>query len=244
MTYTLRGIPADGVHNPPPPPPSLPLSSRCGFTPAEAAQCLPSLAQDCALALHVDSQCRRLAITSSLLQSWDLFITDTDLVSQQLAPLQGDSSSPSSSMLQLHSHTGLSLMDLRLRFLQLKHLNRQLGMLLPLVDLRCSHPLSLSSRLRDAVPLLFYDVKISFLHGVLNTATRRSLDQPPPEIKMDPLESVSGMACVPVCSCELPSLHLPSRTAIHCLLCSVLSGSLPDVGCSLTPAVCPTSQWR
>ena len=41
-------------------------------------------------------------------------------------------------------------------------------------------------------PLLFYDIKISFLHAVLNASTRRSLEQPPPEIKMDPLESVAG----------------------------------------------------
>ena len=63
---------------------------RCGFTPAEAiAQCQPSPDQDHALVLHVDAQCRRLAITSSQLHSWDVTITDTDLVSQDLALLQG-----------------------------------------------------------------------------------------------------------------------------------------------------------
>ena len=47
-------------------------------------------------------------------------------------------------------------------------------------------------------PFLFYDVKISFLHSILNSSTRRSLDQAPPEIKMDPLETVGGvcMYCV------------------------------------------------
>ena len=47
--------------------------------------------------------------------------------------------------------------------------------------------------MRHAAPLLFYDVKISFVHSVLNTVTRRTLDQPPPEIKMDPLETVAGV---------------------------------------------------
>ena len=75
----------------------------------------------------------------------------------------------------------------------MKHINRQLSQLLPLVDMRSTHPLSLGSRMRHTAPLLFYDVKISFLHSVLNTVTRRSLDQPPPEIKMDPLETVAGV---------------------------------------------------
>lgn len=107
-------------------------------------------------------------------------------------------------------YAGVSLADLRLRFLQLKHINRQLSRLLPLVDLRSLHPLSLSSLLRNAAPLLFYDVKISFLHSVLNAATRRSLDQPPPEIKMDPLESISGLLwCTLFYIPPLPPLLLP-----------------------------------
>ena len=176
---------------------------RCGFSPAEAAaQCQPSQEQDHALVLHVDAQCRRLAITSSQLHSWDITITDTDLVSQDLALLQGND--PHHLLLHLSLPlAGLSLADLRLRFLQLKHINRQLSQLLPLVDMRCTHPLSLGSRMRQTAPLLFYDVKISFLHNVLNTATRRSLDQPPPEIKMDPLETVAGRL-----------YHLPSLTAV------------------------------
>jgi len=60
------------------------------------------------------------------------------------------------------------------------------------VDLRSTHPLTLGTLLARMAPLLFYDIKISFLHAVLNASTRRSLDQPPPEIKMDPLESVAG----------------------------------------------------
>ena len=41
------------------------------------------------MVVHVDAQCRRLSITSSQLQSWDIAITDTDLVSETLTPLQG-----------------------------------------------------------------------------------------------------------------------------------------------------------
>ena len=102
---------------------------------------------------------------------------DTHITSQKLSPLQG-----------------LSLSDVRLRFLQLKHINRQFSLLLPAIDMRSTHPLSLGSLLTKMSPLLFYDVKIAFLHSVLNASTRRSLDQAPPEVKMDPLEVVGGIA--------------------------------------------------
>ena len=96
--------------------------------------------------------------------------------------------------------SGVSLSDLRLRFLQLKYINRQLHLLLPVTDLRSPHPLSLGARLSRLAPLLFYDVKLTFLHAVLNASTRRSLDQAPPEIKMDPLESLTGQSvCLSVC---------------------------------------------
>ena len=98
----------------------------------------------------------------------------------------------------MYIRTGQSISEIRLRFLQLKQLNRQLPWLLPLVDLCSTHPLSLGSLLSNMAPFLFYDVKISFLHSILNSSTRRSLDQAPPEIKMDPLETVGGvcMYCV------------------------------------------------
>ena len=90
------------------------------------------------------------------------------------------------------SSLGMSLSDVRLRFLQLKHINLELSLLLPAVDLRSTHALSLGPLLSKMAHLLFYDVKISFLHAVLNASTRRSLDQAPPEVKMDPLESMTG----------------------------------------------------
>lgn len=80
-----------------------------------------------------------------------------------------------------------------MRFWLLKNINRQLSWLLPLVNLCSTHPLSLGSLLSSTAPFIFYDNKTSFLHAVLNAATRRSLDQAPPEIKMDPLEIVGGM---------------------------------------------------
>lgn len=83
--------------------------------------------------------------------------------------------------------------DINLRFLQLKQFNRQFSWLLPMVDLCNTHPSSLGSCMSQVSQFLFYDTKISFLHSVLNSSTRRSLDQAPPEIKMDPLEIVGGL---------------------------------------------------
>ena len=133
------------------------------------------MAQDAALVLHVDSLCRHYSVSSSSLQPWDLFLSESSLSDPRLAPLQG-----------------VSLADLRLRLLQLKYINHQLALLLPVIDLCPRYPLSLGGRLSRLAPLLFYDVKMSFLHAVLNASTRRSLDQAPPEIKMDPLESLAG----------------------------------------------------
>ena len=81
-----------------------------------------------------------------------------------------------------------------MRFIALKNINRQLSWLLPLINLSSTHPHSLGTRLSSVGSYLFYDVKTMFLHSVLNSATRRSLDQAPPEIKMDPLENVGGKA--------------------------------------------------
>ena len=159
--------------------------SRCGYSPSSTTSLRTTLAQDQALVHHVDSLCRHFTVSSSSLQPWDLFLSEASLTSQQLAPLQG-----------------MSLADLRRRFLQLKYINQQLSLLLPVIDLRSSssNPLCLGGRLSQLAPLLFYDVKMSFLHAVLNASTRRSLDQAPPEIKMDPLESLTGGSeCVRVC---------------------------------------------
>ncbi len=109
---------------------------------------------------------------------------------------------------------GLSLKDIRHRFFQLKIINHQVSMLLPLVDLRSNHPLSLGQLISSLSDLLFYNVKISFLHSVLNAATRRSLDQAPPEIKMDPLEAVEGVVSEPhktqMCQAAQQMLSVPS----------------------------------
>ena len=109
---------------------------------------------------------------------------------------------------------GMPLKDFRMRFLQLKYINKQLSSLFTAVDLRCTHPLSLSYLLSKITPLLFYDRKISIFHSVLNTSTRRSFDQAPPEIKMDPLESISGVATSPLathyCQAAQQLLSVPS----------------------------------
>ena len=88
-----------------------------------------------------------------------------------------------------------------------------------MIDLRVSYALSLGSLFRQAAPLLFYDLKVSFLHAILNASTHRALDQAPPEIKMDPLESVGGLlvtdrelvcvhVCVHVCVCVVCGLEV------------------------------------
>ena len=108
----------------------------------------------------------------------------------------------------------MSLRAIRHRFCQLKLINHQISMLLPVVDLRSSHPFSLGQLISSLSHLLFYDVKISFLHSVLNAATRRSLDQAPPEIKMDPLELVEGVVSEPhktqFCQAAQQMLTVPS----------------------------------
>ena len=96
-------------------------------------------------------------------------------------------------------YLGLSINDVRMRFIALKNINRQLSWLLPLVNLSSAHTSSLGHHLSKIGHYLFYDVKTTFLHSVLNAATRRTLDQAPPEIKMDPLENVGG---------KLPSINI------------------------------------
>lgn len=121
----------------------------------------------------------------------------------------------------------LGLSEIRHRFSQLKLINQQLLLLLPLVDLRSPHPLSLGQLLSSVSPLLFYDVKMAFFHSVLNASTRRSLDQAPPEIKMDPLESVGGVALDPLkthfCQAAQQMLSVPSPQ----LCVSLASGGDP-----------------
>ena len=123
--------------------------------------------------------------------------------------------------------TGFSLLEIRHRFFQLKLINHQLSLLLPLIDLRSPHPLSLGQLLSSISPLLFSDIKISFFHSVLNASTRRSMDQAPPEIKMDPLESVGDMSTDPLkthfCQAAQQMLSVPSAQ----LCVSLASGGDP-----------------
>ena len=170
---------------------------RCLFSTSDHFATPPTTEQDHALIYHVDMTCRHLVATSESLDTWDISLSDAHFASKKLAPLQG-----------------LSLSDIRLRFLQLKHINRQLSLLLPAIDLRSTHPFSLGSLLSKMSAMMFYDVKIAFLHSVLNASTRRSLDQAPPEIKMDPLESVGSIPSNPLsthfCQATQQMLSVPS----------------------------------
>jgi hypothetical protein len=181
--------------------------NRCGFLPSEViGTCVPDLAKDHALTLHINSICRRLDVTSMSLHPSEVTISETDLASYHLTPLHG-----------------ISLNDIRMRFLALKYINRQLSWLLPLVNLSSTHPCSLGHHLSKLSAILFYDVKTSFLHSVLNVATRRSLEQAPPEIKMDPLESVGGVPTSPLatqfCQAARQMLSVPSPQLCVPLAC-------------------------
>ena len=69
---------------------SLLCHCRCGYLPSEGMACAPDSAQDHALKLHVDSMCRRLDITSSQLHCWEIILSEAELASSQLVPLQGN----------------------------------------------------------------------------------------------------------------------------------------------------------
>ena len=62
---------------------------RVGFVAGECP--LPSFSpeQDQALVHHIDSVCRQLSCSPSLLQTADLVLGETHFVSKQLQPLQG-----------------------------------------------------------------------------------------------------------------------------------------------------------
>ena len=170
---------------------------RCLFSASDHFATPPTAEQDHALIYHIDTTCRHLVTTSESLDAWDITLSDALFASKKLAALQG-----------------LSLADTRLRFLQLKHINWQLSLLLPAIDLRSTHPFSLGSLLAKMSSVMFYDIKVAFLHSVLNASTRRSLDQAPPEIKMDPLESVGTVPSDPLathfCQATQQMLSVPS----------------------------------
>ena len=92
-------------------------------------------------------------------------------------------------------YLGVPLEILRLRFALLQSLSNNLeSYFLPLVDLRPSQTLSLSTAalLARARTLLFYDTKIKFFNAILDATAQRNLDQAAPEITLDPLEIVGG----------------------------------------------------
>ena len=65
------------------------LINRCGCLPSDAYVCSPDPVKDHALVLHVDSVCRKLDVVSSQLQAWDITLSEADLTSSNMVPLQG-----------------------------------------------------------------------------------------------------------------------------------------------------------
>ncbi|XP_038054835.1 probable E3 ubiquitin-protein ligase HECTD4 isoform X2 [Patiria miniata] len=135
---------------------------------------------DAALVCYVDRLCRKFSITPARLHPHEVYFTEDDLVNPKFAPLQG-----------------VPLEVLRLRFALLQSLSNNLeAYFLPLVDLRPSQTLSLSTAalISRARRILFYDTKIKFFNAILDATAQRNLDQAAPEITLDPLEIVGADA--------------------------------------------------
>lgn len=95
-----------------------------------------------------------------------------------------------------HCVLGVSLRSLRSRFAFLKSLNADVErLLLPVTDFRAAETFNLSTAalLRDARGLLFYHTKVALLNHVLNHTAHREADDPPPEVSIDPLQSLEGL---------------------------------------------------
>ena len=90
---------------------------------------------------------------------------------------------------------GVSLRSIRSRFAFLKSLNSDVErLLLPVTDLRAGdcYNLSTAALLREARGLLFYHTKVALLNHVLNQTAHRGTEDSPPEVSLDPLESLEG----------------------------------------------------
>ena len=81
------------------------LINRCGCLPSDAYVCSPDPAKDRALVLHVDSVCRKLDVVSSQLQAWDITLSEADLTSSNMVPLQGIYLYMHTYILYIHVHT-------------------------------------------------------------------------------------------------------------------------------------------
>ena len=66
------------------------VQCRCGFSPDMAATWELDLARDSALVLLVDSICRKLSVPSGNLKAHDISITEAELATSSLQPLQGE----------------------------------------------------------------------------------------------------------------------------------------------------------
>ncbi|PFX24720.1 putative E3 ubiquitin-protein ligase HECTD4 [Stylophora pistillata] len=138
------------------------------------------VARDHALVLYVDTLCRAWSTTPSRLMPDELLLSEVDLTGEDFHQLQG-----------------VSLRSLRSRFAFLKSLNADVErLLLPVTDFRAadSYNLSTAALLRDARGLLFYHTKVALLNHVLNHTAHREADDPPPEVSIDPLQSLEVSA--------------------------------------------------
>ncbi|XP_068681108.1 probable E3 ubiquitin-protein ligase HECTD4 isoform X3 [Montipora foliosa] len=137
-----------------------------------------SVARDHALVSYVDTLCRALSTTPSRLMPDELFLSEVDFTNENFHNLQG-----------------VSLRSIRSRFAFLKSLNSDVErLLLPVTDLRAGdcYNLSTAALLREARGLLFYHTKVALLNHVLNQTAHRGTEDSPPEVSLDPLESLEA----------------------------------------------------
>lgn len=93
---------------------------------------------------------------------------------------------------------GLSLLSIQSRFAFLKGVNEAVeSLVLSMADLRVTntHLHSTGALLKKASGLMFYDTKMAFLNRALDQSSQRNSANSSPEISLDPLETLEGIAC-------------------------------------------------
>ena len=164
---------------------------------------------DRALVHYINQLCRARGVSSSRIYAQELLITESS--DPDLAPL-----------------TTLPTPYLRLRFAFLQVVNTSVShYLLPAVSLDTGRFHSLGSLLVRSRDILFYDIKLSFLHHVCNTTDRRSGDSVPPEIIFDPLTFVHQPDRSPDNTVTLLAKQQLARTPSQELCVKIASGGDP-----------------
>ena len=136
--------------------------------------CTPEV--DKTIVKFVNNVCRTRGVSSSRIFAQEMGLTSEDRLDPAYACL-----------------INIPIEYLRLRFAFLQVINTSITKhLLPAVSFTPMHIYShsLSSLLLRARDYLFYDVKLSYLHFIIDSTAKRSVDNVPPEIIFDPMEFI------------------------------------------------------